>query len=176
MASPRVALVGVLAAACAHAPPAHPAARTPGGDFVAGLPHCAADPAALAVGDLRPDALGSRVTVRGTLVLGPWRFCTMKRCRGRDGHEPVCCNDCQISWFLTGAPGGDAAVALVPPGGTYEMTIGVQDCAVQETVRSAPRPEVLAAGLFQAGELHRVIKYDRLCVVRDAADASPGRQ
>jgi hypothetical protein len=164
--------VGVLTlVGCTRPPPAPPPPATPPPgscvpgplkDLAASIPGCAGVPAGvLDAARLREVRLGSRVSVRGVLVLGAGE-CTMKACTfvHRDGgpDSPHCCNSCRASWLLAGLDeaSADPAVLSTAPiflrraGEKRLLGAGAKDC-VMSAMAASPREEVIASGRLESG-------------------------
>ena len=163
--------VGLLAAVgCARPSPTPPlpAAPPPGScvprplkDLAASIPGCAGVPAGLLdPARLREVPLGSRVSVRGLLVLGGGE-CTRMECliRADGGERPAtCCNGCRAPWRLAG-PDDASASPTAPPtthvflrraGDKRPLVAGAKDC-VMKAMAASPREEVIASGRLQSG-------------------------
>lgn len=164
--------VGVLAlVACARPAPAPPppAPPPPGScvprplkDLAASIPGCAGIPAGLLDAARLKDApLGSRVSVRGVLVLGGAE-CTMKACThlrpdGRPEPAP-CCNSCRALWRLAGWSSASATPTALPAteillrraGDKRPLVAGGKDC-VMSAMAVSPREEIIASGRLEPG-------------------------
>jgi hypothetical protein len=118
----------------------------------------------LEVARLKEAPLGSRVSVRGFLVLGEAE-CTLKACHIVDQstgeRRPApCCNGCQAYWRLAGldearAPSpalGRSQIFLRPVGTVGPLEAGGMDC-VMDAMAAGPRLEIIASGLWEPARM-----------------------
>ncbi len=157
-----------------HAPPAPPPPPSPPPRPCApplqeslgvSLPACAGVPADLLdAARIKQAPLGSRVSVRGFLVLGEAE-CTLMACSTTDRQtgerrRNPCCNGCQAFWRLAGLDGASATaqapsgpqIFLKQVGSRRPLETSAIDCVIH-AIAASPRAEIIASGRLEPARM-----------------------
>jgi hypothetical protein len=133
-------------------------------ELAALMPVCAGASARLLdAARVKDEPLGSRVSVRGFLVLGQME-CTLMACSTVDKEtgerrRAPCCNGCSAFWRLAGLEeasatraSGATPVFLRRAGVIGVFEAGGLDC-IMEAIAAGPRAEIIASGHLETARL-----------------------